>query len=221
METQTQHAPVNWDYPLFRKSDGAVVVRIDPVPPDELRKNVWFEGEETCWRYYNDGRCCGIPARDLTNFPPDVPEVDGPGSMTVTFVPAGRFEYAQDPERVTQPTRGDYQPEDDLEFLSIDWLIDLHETTCNAAQHTMLRKNHDYTAGSDNVFANFEGSSSFGIHPIMGIILRLTDKLKRIETFVTKGTLKVKGEGVDDAIEDAINYLILIKGLVRKEQANQ
>lgn len=43
------------------------------------------------------------------------------------------------------------------------------------------------------------------------------DKFKRIETFVRNGTLQVKNESVNDAIEDSINYLILLKGIISEK----
>jgi hypothetical protein len=92
-------------------------------------------------------------------------------------------------------------------------LFQLHQSTCGQALETMKRKNHDYTAGS-SPFANFNGSSFLGIDPIIGILMRIMDKFMRIRTFVQVGTLLVKGESVDDAIEDSINYLILAKGMI-------
>lgn len=51
--------------------------------------------------------------------------------------------------------------------------------------------------------------------------MRIMDKFMRIRTFVQVGTLLVKGESVDDAIEDSINYLILAKGMVIERQQKQ
>jgi len=94
-------------------------------------------------------------------------------------------------------------------------LIKLHEDTCNAARKTMIAKSKDYACNASDPFSNFNGSIVFEIEPPVGIILRIQDKLKRIFTFVKTGKLNVENEGVEDAIQDAINYLILIKGLIR------
>ena len=97
-----------------------------------------------------------------------------------------------------------------------DELLKMHEDTCLASREIMARKNHDYTAGG-SPFANFEGSRYLGIDPVLGILLRVQDKMKRIETFVRQGTLAVKGESVDDAISDIINYMVLAKGIIRSQ----
>jgi hypothetical protein len=82
----------------------------------------------------------------------------------------------------------------------------------------MMKKNHDYRGGDDNdPFANFRGSTSLGIQPILGILLRVQDKLMRIKTFEEKGELKVKGEGIDDALIDVINYMVLIRGMIEMD----
>lgn len=104
---------------------------------------------------------------------------------------------------------------------SKDKLFKLHEDTCESALKTMVAKNHDYSGDNGDPFANFRGAAYLGIDPVLGIMLRIQDKLARINTFVRKGELKVKGEGVDDAIEDSINYLILIKGLIKEQQEKE
>lgn len=76
------------------------------------------------------------------------------------------------------------------------------------------QKNHDYRGGSGDPYANFRGSTSLGIDPIVGILLRMQDKMMRIKTFVEKGELKVQGEGIKDAIVDITNYSALIWGLI-------
>lgn len=93
-------------------------------------------------------------------------------------------------------------------------LLALHESTCAAARDIMRAKNHDYTDGSVDPFANFRTSEILGVPGEVGILIRSLDKFKRIQTFVNKGTLLVKGESVDDAIQDVINYMILLKGMI-------
>lgn len=97
-------------------------------------------------------------------------------------------------------------------------LLDLHGTTCNKAFSMLEAKNHDYTGGNegDDPFANFRASETLGIPAEIGILIRSMDKFKRIQTFVNKGTLAVKGESVDDAIEDVINYMVLLKGIIKE-----
>ena len=104
--------------------------------------------------------------------------------------------------------------------MSVEHLIESHEKLCQKARSIMHAKNHDYRGGSGDPFANFRGSTSFGIDPIVGILLRMQDKMQRIKTFAEKGQLQVKGEGVEDAIVDLINYSVLMYGLCQEKRAS-
>jgi len=80
----------------------------------------------------------------------------------------------------------------------------------------MTKKNHDYRGGSGDPYANFRGSDNLGIHPIVGIMLRVQDKMMRIKTFVEKGELMVQDESIEDALVDVQNYMDLIYGLIKE-----
>ena len=79
----------------------------------------------------------------------------------------------------------------------------------------MRAKNHDYSGGTGDPFTNFTAGEILGISGELGILLRSLDKFQRIRAFVETGNLAVKTESVDDAIEDVINYMILLKGLIK------
>lgn len=100
--------------------------------------------------------------------------------------------------------------------MKLNWpqLENLHKDTSEHCLNVMRKKNHDYTDGSVDVFANFRMAETFGIPAEKGILLRVGDKMQRINTFIGKGNLKVEDEGVMDACDDIINYMILIKGLL-------
>ncbi len=99
--------------------------------------------------------------------------------------------------------------------MTIDDLLKLHEGTCEEARSIMRAKNHDYTAGSNDPFANFRASEALGVPAVISILVRSIDKFQRIRSFVERGELKVKGESVDDAIRDVVNYMILAQGLIQ------
>ena len=82
----------------------------------------------------------------------------------------------------------------------------------------MEAKNQDYAGDGSDPFANFRACEIFGVPAEIGILTRSIDKFKRIESFVNTGTLAVKSESVDDAIEDVINYMILLKGIIKERQ---
>jgi hypothetical protein len=90
---------------------------------------------------------------------------------------------------------------------------------CTAARAIIEKKNQDYGGGLD-AYANFRGASFFGVSPVTGIILRVSDKLMRLKTYQDTGALLVKDESVTDSLLDIINYMIIIHGYIldAKEQ---
>jgi len=79
----------------------------------------------------------------------------------------------------------------------------------------MLAKSHDYSSGGDH-FRNFRGASKLGIDPVKGVLLRIQDKLERINTFVDEGTLSVKEESCLDSVLDIVNYIIIAQMLINE-----
>jgi hypothetical protein len=71
------------------------------------------------------------------------------------------------------------------------------------------KKNCDYGA-NDDCFANFR---MFGE---LGFAVRLSDKLSRIKTLLTRGSAEVKDESIEDTIIDMANYCHLLLAF-RKE----
>lgn len=100
-------------------------------------------------------------------------------------------------------------------------LFELHDQLCKECRDIMVGKNHDYAGGKDDPFSNFLMSKALGIEPEMGLLLRCLDKFKRIEAFVNTGNLKVKEEGVFDAVRDVMNYMVLLGGLLTVRMAQQ
>ena len=102
-----------------------------------------------------------------------------------------------------------------------DELFKLHEETCAKCLNIMRAKNQDYSGGTESPFANFQAGEILGISGELGILLRSIDKFQRIRAFVETGKLAVKSESVDDAIEDIINYMILLKGLIKHKHSQE
>jgi hypothetical protein len=73
------------------------------------------------------------------------------------------------------------------------------------------KKNADY-AGLADPFANFQAAPALlsGISVEKGILVRLTDKIKRIDNLLSHEAY-VTEESMNDTIEDAINYLGILK----------
>ena len=102
--------------------------------------------------------------------------------------------------------------------MTVEELLALHDVTSQRCKSIMAVKNADYTGGSGDPFANFRMTESLGIPAELGILIRIMDKIQRVRSFVEKGKLQVKNESVEDALEDIINYAILIKGMVKEKE---
>lgn len=81
-------------------------------------------------------------------------------------------------------------------------------------------KNADY-AQDDNAFLNFSLSEALGIPTEKAIIVRLSDKLSRIATLVSKPA-EVKDETIFDTLSDLANYAMILKVFLEfKAQKNE
>lgn len=98
-------------------------------------------------------------------------------------------------------------------------LLDFHEHICADARALMERKNHDYTgSGGESPFANFTRTEALGICSTeQGFLVRMSDKLSRMASFVNSGEFMVKDEGVRDTLIDLINYSVLLAGWLEEK----
>lgn len=78
------------------------------------------------------------------------------------------------------------------------------------------KKNHDY-AGEDPL-SNFKESEKMGIPAWKGVLVRMTDKMSRLQTFAKKGKLEVSDENVEDTLRDMAIYAILGLLLYRDDE---
>jgi type IV secretory pathway TrbF-like protein len=83
------------------------------------------------------------------------------------------------------------------------------EKTFKDCLTTAKLKNQDY-ANSDNPFKNFEMSLQVGVNVDRAILVRTSDKLSRISNLLDRDA-SVKDERLEDTIDDAINYLAILK----------
>jgi hypothetical protein len=106
-----------------------------------------------------------------------------------------------------------------------DELLAHHKALCNKAFSLMQRKNADYAGkGGDEPFANFTRCEAMGIcQTEAGMLVRMTDKMSRLSSFVESGTLEVKDESVEDTCLDLINYSVLFYSYLqsKKEQKHE
>ena len=93
-----------------------------------------------------------------------------------------------------------------------DELLKFHEQITKEARDLMSLKNRDY-AGNDGLepFAHFTRVESMGICKTEeGFLVRLTDKMSRLSSFVRSGKMNVKDESFRDTCVDVINYMVLL-----------
>lgn len=105
--------------------------------------------------------------------------------------------------------------------MSRDEFLEAFKETTDAMYAVAVRKNHDYTGNDADPFANLDSVEKEGIcQAETGILVRMTDKYKRIISLTKLGTQKVLDESIDDTLLDLANYCILmrIRRLQRKRQ---
>lgn len=76
------------------------------------------------------------------------------------------------------------------------------------------KKQADY-GNSAEPFANVLASHDLGIHPVLGILLRMNDKMTRIKSFQEKGNLA--NESVEDSLLDIAVYAIIAVVIIEEE----
>ena len=94
-------------------------------------------------------------------------------------------------------------------------LMEMHIELCDVAFRLMSKKNADYANG-DNPFLNFRASQNYNVHPAKGILIRMSDKMSRINSYIERGDFKVEEEGLRDTAIDIINYTVLLVGLLEE-----
>ena len=76
------------------------------------------------------------------------------------------------------------------------------------------KKQLDYGRGNDP-FANVRASLDWGVPAWVGAMIRLNDKVKRLQSFSTKGSLA--NEGVEDSLRDISVYAAIALVLYEEE----
>ena len=101
-----------------------------------------------------------------------------------------------------------------------DELLKRHETLCKRGRDLMNLKNRDYAGnGGQEPFANFTRCEAMGICSTeQGFLVRLTDKMSRLSSFVESGKLHVSDESFEDTCVDIINYMVLFHSYVSEKK---
>jgi hypothetical protein len=89
-------------------------------------------------------------------------------------------------------------------------LFQAHQEITQKAYEIMRAKNADYACAEDP-FRNFR---TFGL---LGVLVRMSDKLARLRSFLENQTLAVKDEGVEDTLIDLVNYAVIFSAMRRSD----
>jgi hypothetical protein len=100
-------------------------------------------------------------------------------------------------------------------------LLLFHRDLTQDARDLMELKNHDYAGDAEHgsqPFANFERVKALGICSVeQGFLVRMTDKMSRLSSYVQAGKLEVRDESVRDTLIDLINYSVLLAAFLADE----
>ena len=77
------------------------------------------------------------------------------------------------------------------------------------------RKQADYGRG-DDPFANVRASEEWSVRPWVGALIRLNDKVRRLQTLAGKGTLA--NEATEDSMRDIAVYAVIALVLYEQEE---
>ena len=87
----------------------------------------------------------------------------------------------------------------------------------------MNLKNRDY-AGNHGTepFANFTRCEAMGICGTeQGFMVRITDKMSRLSSFLDSGKMHVEDESFHDTVIDVINYMVLLAAYTKEKDARE
>lgn len=104
-------------------------------------------------------------------------------------------------------------------MMTKDEYIQYHKEMCERMVTITAAKNADYTGSNPDPFANFTKVDKMDICSVeQGFLVRMSDKISRIISFVQKGVLLVKDESVEDTLIDLANYCILMAGYIKSKK---
>jgi hypothetical protein len=132
--------------------------------------------------------------------------VDIKHSQKESWISGNKYRISAEEEKV-----GTVSPEEDV-IVRNPLLLSMGETF-ERCLLTAVAKNNDYGGSNNDPFANFRHSTIAGVSVEKGILVRLMDKMSRVATLLDKEAM-VKDEAITDTIEDAINYLAIMKAYI-------
>lgn len=100
-------------------------------------------------------------------------------------------------------------------FTQKDFILRLDELYTNNVQIS-IKKNADY-ANENDPFQNFRVCEAMGIPAEVGLIVRMSDKLMRINNLISREA-QVKDESILDTCSDLANYAMILRMLIEQRK---
>jgi hypothetical protein len=72
-----------------------------------------------------------------------------------------------------------------------------------------IRKNAGYAGDNKDRWANFRMSTMFGVSPLNGCLVRMSDKFIRIGNLVQNPSNEMVGENIKDTLMDLASYSLI------------
>lgn len=95
---------------------------------------------------------------------------------------------------------------------------DRFEDVCKEMIALHNKKGIDY-GSDDDPYANVRASQGFGVPPWLGAVIRLNDKIIRVQSFVRNG--KLENESLYDSLRDIAVYGVIAQVLYEEEHTNE
>jgi len=80
-----------------------------------------------------------------------------------------------------------------------------------------IRKNAGYSGNSEDPWINFRRAELFGISPLQGCLVRMSDKFMRIANLSRNPDNEKVGESMIDSLKDLANYAVIAICLYEEE----
>jgi len=101
-------------------------------------------------------------------------------------------------------------------------LIKFADNTFKNLLDVLKAKNSDYTNNStemNDALKNFKLIEHYNVATVeQGMFARISDKVSRIASFISSGTLQVKNESAEDACKDLIGYTVLLLAYMKEKK---
>jgi hypothetical protein len=102
--------------------------------------------------------------------------------------------------------------------MNIQEYLELKQKLFKKSDEISLIKSKSYSNIADDPFKNVKMATLIHVKPAKGILIRLLDKISRIDTYVDGNGVDLVDEKLEDCVIDAINYLTMIYALITNHQ---